>query len=366
MGSPRQRPRSSPSPRSSSRSARRKTSTDIRNPRAGNPQARPGREPSLHAARQPGRFRRRQDRRQHLRGRIRTRSRVRPGRGRTSRLHLLRVPVGRRGGKRPERQPLRGVRQPGPDLWPGTAGDAAGREDDSALRDRCRQRHAQRQHRPGRGRNDELPVPLRADEQLRHDDPLRPGPEILGSTDIAVSAHLTGLTQGSIYHYRLVVENANGALKTRDATFAPSAPATIGGVYIDAVHSDSGVVHASINPGGAPTTFHVDYGTEDCLVNPGACASTAETSSIGAGLRSVPVSAELTGLDPGHRVPLRGRRHQPERTVKSDDFRFTTFPPDRNPHRRMRQRPCAPADGRRSPARLPRLRAGLGRGHRWL
>ncbi len=155
--------------------------------------------------------------------------------------------------------------------------------------------------------------------------PCAQGQKFSGSTDIPVSAHLTGLTQGSIYHYRLVVENANGALKTRDATFAPSAPPTIGGVYIDAVHSDSGVVHASINPGGAPTTFHVDYGTEDCLANPGACASTAETSSIGAGLRSVPVSAELTGLEADtayHYVVVATNQSA---TVKSDDFRFTTF-----------------------------------------
>ena len=66
----------------------------IRNPPGRESASSTGRELPLHAARQPGRFRRRQDRRQHLRGRIRTRSRVRPGRGRTSRLHLLRVPVG--------------------------------------------------------------------------------------------------------------------------------------------------------------------------------------------------------------------------------------------------------------------------------
>ena len=156
--------------------------------------------------------------------------------------------------------------------------------------------------------------------------PCAEGASHSGSSDVPVSADLSGLRQGSTYHYRVDVGNANGTLKTVDGTFTPSAPPAVGGLFVSDVHSDSAIVHGPVTPEGAPTTFHVDYGTEDCLANPGACTSSAETASIGGGLSSTPVSALLEGLQAGTQYHYVLVATNQSGTTKSADFTFTTFP----------------------------------------
>ncbi len=127
--------------------------------------------------------------------------------------------------------------------------------------------------------------------------PCEQGQEI-GGGPTPVSADLTGLSQGAIYHYRLVVANANGAFKSKDRTVSPSGLPVIEDPYVDTVHSDSVLFHAEITPEGAPTTFHVLYGTGDCGTEPETCDETPESSSIGAGLLAIPASVQATGLTP--------------------------------------------------------------------
>jgi hypothetical protein len=152
------------------------------------------------------------------------------------------------------------------------------------------------------------------------------GQVLTGADPIAVSADISGLRQGSTYHYRLDVANANGTVKTIDSTFTPSAPPDVSTVYANQVHADSVFVNGSINPGGAPTTYHVDYGTENCLTNPGACTSTPESESVGAGLNLVSESTQITGLSPAttyHYVVVATNQSG---ITKSADHVFTTFP----------------------------------------
>lgn len=47
-----------------------------------------------------------------------------------------------------------------------------------------------------------------------------------GSTGVPVTAAVTGLTPGTVYHYRLVAVNATGTTPGADATFTAAAPTT--------------------------------------------------------------------------------------------------------------------------------------------
>lgn len=156
--------------------------------------------------------------------------------------------------------------------------------------------------------------------------PCEQGQAISGSSPTPVSAHLTGLTQGATYHYRLVVANGNGTFKLHDGVFAPSDLPVLNDPYVDTVHSDSVLFHAEITPEGAPTTFHVLYGTADCESEPQNCEETPESSSVGKGLLAIPVSVTATGLKAGTTYHYIVVANNQSGTVESSQQTFTTFP----------------------------------------
>ena len=89
------------------------------------------------------------------------------------------------------------------------------------------------------------------------------------------------LQRGRSYHYRLVASNGLGTTKGQDAAFRTASPPEITGVGADNVLETSADVHASINPVGYDTNYHIEYGS---------------TPSYGS---SLPVGGgELTGSSP--------------------------------------------------------------------
>ena len=156
--------------------------------------------------------------------------------------------------------------------------------------------------------------------------------------------------------------NANGTFKSKDRTVLPSGKPVVENPYVDTVHSDSVVFHAEITPEGAPTTFHVLYGTGDCNSEPETCDETPETSSIGAALIAVPVTANGPGSQAGttyHYVIVATNQSG---THESAEAHLHHLPLHPRSGRQMRQRTRPPADRRRHPRRLPGVRAGLGGG----
>jgi hypothetical protein len=112
------------------------------------------------------------------------------------------------------------------------------------------------------------------------------------SSEHAVSADLTGLTAGVVYHFRLRAVNANGANFGADATFETPPPPAIdsaGTVNLTATSTD---LTAQINPQGVDTTYRFEYG-----------ASTAYGASIpvpdgliAAGVGDRTVTQHVSGL----------------------------------------------------------------------
>jgi phosphodiesterase/alkaline phosphatase D-like protein len=113
-----------------------------------------------------------------------------------------------------------------------------------------------------------------------------------GNKGVAVTQTVTGLTPGTIYHYRITALNKSGASLGADSTFTttghpPAAVAT--GSAVDVLKGGA-IVTGSINPEGAPTTWTVEYGT---TVDYGFQSAQQVLSAVAVPL---PVQVQLSGL----------------------------------------------------------------------
>ncbi len=113
-----------------------------------------------------------------------------------------------------------------------------------------------------------------------------------GNSPVAVSADLTGLERLTKYHFRLNVSNANGSNEGLDQTFITPEPVAISEESISDVSSASAQFNAQLDPGGADTTYHFEYGTS---------ASYGQSVPVPAGefgpaTSSEPVSISIQGL----------------------------------------------------------------------
>jgi len=115
------------------------------------------------------------------------------------------------------------------------------------------------------------------------------------SNEHAVSAHITGLTPGSTYHFRLVAANENDPLEPNtgeDATFETLPGPSFGGVASVNVTDASADLTAKVNPNGYDTTYHFEWGTSTSY---GTSVPVPDVD-IGAGTGGVSVATHLSGL----------------------------------------------------------------------
>ncbi len=136
-----------------------------------------------------------------------------------------------------------------------------------------------------------------------------------------VSAVVTGLTNATTYHYRIVATNPAGVARGADRTFAttspPRAPAvSTGGTR--GTQPTSTTLTGSLDPRGAPTTFHFEYGTSTRYG-----ASTPDQSAAGSGRRTV--TAALTGLSANTKYHYRLVATNATGTARGGDHSITTL-----------------------------------------
>jgi len=124
-----------------------------------------------------------------------------------------------------------------------------------------------------------------------------------GTAPVTVHAALTGLRGGTTYHFRLVVTNEIASTKEvlltggEDLAFKTSTVAVIAGGEASEVTGSGAELGATVNPEGLQVsrcTF--EYGTSTAYGSSVRCAQ--KKSEIGAGTQPVPVSAQLTELEP--------------------------------------------------------------------
>jgi hypothetical protein len=153
--------------------------------------------------------------------------------------------------------------------------------------------------------------------------PCAEGQVLTGSGAQPVSAELTGLVKGKTYNYRVVATNSNAAIAGLNISFTPSEVPDLDEEFVSDVHSDSVILHADVDPEGAETNYHFEYGTAPCSAS--SCTSTpGEIAPLGVGPQSK--SFKIIGLQPGTTYHYRVVADNQSGPSVGVDRAFTTFP----------------------------------------
>ena len=141
-----------------------------------------------------------------------------------------------------------------------------------------------------------------------------------GTSDQHVSASLSGLVAGTIYHYRLVAQNSAGTTDGQDQTFttsAANAPLVTTGTA-SKVGAKTATLNGTVNPNGGSTIYWFQYGTTTSY------GLQTGTHGAGSGTSSHPVSAGIFGLVAGITYHYRLVAQNSAGTTDGADQTFTT------------------------------------------
>lgn len=113
-----------------------------------------------------------------------------------------------------------------------------------------------------------------------------------GTSPMSVSANLTGLSSGTLYHYRLVAVSSSGTSNGGDNTFTTTAPpsVTTGGAV--SLTRSSASLSGTVNPRGHSTTYFFRYGPTTSY------GFQTSPARAGSGNGNVGVHATIFGLSP--------------------------------------------------------------------
>jgi NHL repeat len=145
------------------------------------------------------------------------------------------------------------------------------------------------------------------------------------SSDHAVKAEIGGLTPGEAYHFRLVAETAAGAGKGLDRVFTTAiGPPTVSAQSVETVGTSDAIVSAKVNPKGAKTTYHVEYGLTASYGQ-----SSTESAPIGFGSDNTDhaISVHIGGLTAGTKYHFRFVATSTAGSTQGTDTSFKTYPP---------------------------------------
>jgi phosphodiesterase/alkaline phosphatase D-like protein len=121
-----------------------------------------------------------------------------------------------------------------------------------------------------------------------------------GSSPVAVSAELSGLTPNKIYHYRLVAGNSNGPNPGFDHTFTtlaavPRLQTESANVEEHVAGTIVATLSGSLEPAGADTHYYFEYGETEAY---GSVSPALPGTDAGEAFRLEHAHTELAGLKP--------------------------------------------------------------------
>jgi len=143
-----------------------------------------------------------------------------------------------------------------------------------------------------------------------------------GLSTVGSSNLLSGLTPGTLYHFRVVATNSAGTNAGADLTFTttPILPQATT-LAATSISVSNATLNAAVNPGGAATTVYFQYGLTSSY------GSVTATSNLTAGLTTLGTSNLLSGLTPGTLYHFRVVATNGAGTNVGLDLTFTTaFP----------------------------------------
>ncbi len=142
-----------------------------------------------------------------------------------------------------------------------------------------------------------------------------------GTSPVAVSAAVTGLTSGRTYHFRLVAVSDAGTSRGSDQSFLASGQPAATTKAASSVKDSSATLNATVNPNGQATTVVFEYGTSTSYG-----AKTAP-KAIGSGSSSTNVAVSASGLAPSTVYHVRVTATSAAGTSSGSDQTFTTTGP---------------------------------------
>ena len=142
-----------------------------------------------------------------------------------------------------------------------------------------------------------------------------------GNSITNVSFDLTGLTEGTTYHFRVNAVNSIGSDVGEDMTFTTSGQTPEATTQSSTnVSTVSATLNGAVNANHASTMVTFDYGTTEAYGN-----SVVATPNPVTGNTSTIVSADVAGLHPGTEYHFRVKAVSSFGTVYGEDVTFTTL-----------------------------------------
>ncbi len=140
-----------------------------------------------------------------------------------------------------------------------------------------------------------------------------------GASPVPVHADVSGLHPGTVYHFRLKAADANGPFPpTADRTLQTVGP-LINATWAEDVVTTEATLKAEVDPEGAATAFHFEYGTST------AYGSETPERLIVSDDALHEVTAFLIGLQPGTTYHYRLIATSPDGTNEGPDRTIRTF-----------------------------------------
>jgi hypothetical protein len=148
-----------------------------------------------------------------------------------------------------------------------------------------------------------------------------------GTSAQPVTADITGLTANTAYKFRLVATNSDGTSTGSESNFTtkPNPPAATT-QPASAVGQNTATLNATINPNGAATSYHFDYGT-----SPGVYSQTTPNATLAAGSSNVNVSQSISGLSASTTYYFRVVASNPGGATNGSELSFQTLSPSATP-----------------------------------
>ena len=142
-----------------------------------------------------------------------------------------------------------------------------------------------------------------------------------GTSDMTVSATITGLKIGTTYHYRIAGQSDAGTVHGADATFRTSSSPSVVTGAATLVDATSGVMNGSVNPNGRNTSWWFEYGTSTSY------GVRTELHAMGNGTVAVGVADTARRLTPNTTYHYRLVASSSGGTSRGADATFKTLGP---------------------------------------
>jgi hypothetical protein len=143
------------------------------------------------------------------------------------------------------------------------------------------------------------------------------------SSPHAVKADIGGLNANTTYHFRLVAVSADGTVEGADRTLVTAiGPPAVSAQSVEAIGFSDAILSAKVNPKGAKTTYHVEYGPTGAY---GQSSPESQPIGFGGDDSSHDVSVHLDGLTPGTEYHFRFVATSSIGSDEGPDAKFKTY-----------------------------------------